>query len=40
MFQDYNTLLRAVEVERKVRELDEVEGRIVATEMRLNRATG
>jgi hypothetical protein len=40
VFQGYNTLLRAVEVERKVREVDELEERIVAMERRLHRATG
>jgi hypothetical protein len=40
VFQGFNTLLRAVEVERKVRELDELEERIVAMERRLHRATG
>lgn len=40
VFQGYNTLLRAVEVERKVRELDELEERIAAMERRLHRATG
>jgi hypothetical protein len=40
IFQGYNTLLRAVEVERKVRELDEHEERIADMETRLHRATG
>jgi hypothetical protein len=40
VFQGYNTLLRAVEVERKVREVDEIEERIAAMERRLHRATG
>ncbi len=40
VFQGYNTLLRAVEVERKVRELDEHEERIAAMDERLRRATG
>jgi hypothetical protein len=40
VFQGFNTLLRAVEVERKVREVDELEERIVAMERRLHRATG
>jgi hypothetical protein len=40
VFQGYNTLLRAVEVERKVREVDELEERIAAMERRLHRATG
>jgi hypothetical protein len=40
VFQGYNTLLRAVETERRVRELDELEERIVAMERRLHRATG
>jgi len=40
VFQGYNTLLRAVEVERKARELDELEERIAAMEGRLHRATG
>ena len=38
--QGYNTLLRAVEIERKVREVDELEERIAAMESRLHRATG
>jgi len=40
VFQGYNTLLRAVEVERKVREVDEIDERIAAMESRLHRATG
>ena len=40
VFQGYNTLLRAVEIERKVRELDEQEERIAMMERRLQRATG
>lgn len=35
VFQGYNTLLRAVEVERKVREADELEERIADMERRL-----
>jgi ubiquinone biosynthesis protein UbiJ len=38
--QLYNVLLRAVEVERRVREVDELEERIAAMERRLHRATG
>ena len=40
VFQGYNTLLRAVEVERKVREVDEIDERIAAMESRVHRATG
>ena len=40
VFQGYNTLLRAVEVERKVREVDELEERIATMESRVHRATG
>jgi hypothetical protein len=40
VFQGYNTLLRAVEVERKVRELDELEERIAAMEGRVHRYAG
>ena len=40
VFQGYNTLLRACEVQRKVRELDELEERIATMERRLLRATG
>jgi hypothetical protein len=40
VFQGYNTLLRAVEVERRVREVDEQEERIAAMERRVHRATG
>jgi hypothetical protein len=40
VFQGYNTLLRAVEAERKIREVDELEERIAAMESRLHRATG
>jgi hypothetical protein len=40
IFQGFHCLLRAVEVERKVRELDELEERIAAMERRLHRATG
>src|SRR5215207_7501360 len=40
VFQGYNTLLRAVEVERKVREVDGIEERIAAMESRMHRATG
>ena len=37
-FQGYNTLLRAVEVERKVRELDDLEGRLETLEQRIREA--
>jgi hypothetical protein len=40
VFQGYNTLLRAVEIERKVRELDELEERIASMERRLQRYAG
>jgi uncharacterized protein YwlG (UPF0340 family) len=35
VFQGYNTLLRAVEMERKVRELDELEERLEILESRI-----
>lgn len=35
VFQGYNTLLRAVEIERKVRELDELEERLGILESRI-----
>ncbi len=35
VFQGYNTLLRAVEIERKVRELDEIEERLENLESRM-----
>ncbi len=34
LFQGFNTLLRAVEVERRLRELDEIEERLEALEQR------
>lgn len=40
VFQGYNILLRAVEVERKVREQEDLEERIAAMERRLHRAAG
>jgi hypothetical protein len=38
VFQGYNTLLRAVEVERKVRELDDLEDRLGTLERRIREA--
>lgn len=40
VFQGYNSLLRAVEVERKVREADELEERLQALEGRVSRYAG
>jgi hypothetical protein len=40
VFQGYNTLLRAVEVERRVREQEEVEARLQVVEQALESAAG
>jgi hypothetical protein len=40
VFQGYNTLLRAVEVERRVREQEEVEARLQVLEQALESAAG